>query len=126
MGPTLVVNSGSHGKFLSRLDLDVQGGRIRAWRYRLIPVLSKLLPEDPDMARLVREMRAPHEARLGERLAVSESLLYRRGNFNGPFDELILDALLRRADAQVAFSPGFGGLPRPRAGGRWKTYAHTG
>src|SRR5262245_32044450 len=107
VGPTLVINSGSHGKFLSRLALDVGGGRIRAWRYRLIPVLSKVLPEDPDMARLIREMRAPYEGRLGERLAVSESLLYRRGNFNGPFDELILDALLKRADAQVGFSPGF-------------------
>ena len=107
VGRTLVVNSGSHGKFLSRLDLDVRGGRVVAWRYRLIPVLSKLLPEDPDMARLIREVRAPHEARLGERLAVSESLLYRRGNFNGTFDELILDALLKQADAQVAFSPGF-------------------
>jgi sulfur-oxidizing protein SoxB len=107
VGKTLVVNSGSHGKFLSRLDLDVRGGRIAAHRYRLIPVLATFLPEDPDMAALIREIRAPHEARLAERLAVSESLLYRRGNFNGPFDEVILDALLKRADAEVALSPGF-------------------
>ncbi|OLC16848.1 MAG: thiosulfohydrolase SoxB [Candidatus Rokubacteria bacterium 13_1_40CM_69_27] len=107
VGRTLVVNSGSHGKFLSRLDLDVRGGRIADSRYRLIPVLSKALPEDSPMARLIHDIRAPHEARLSERLAVSESLLYRRGNFNGPFDEVILDALLGRADAQVAFSPGF-------------------
>src|SRR2546427_174001 len=104
---TLVVNSGSHGKFLSRLDLDVRSGRIVASRYRLIPVLTRLLPEDPAMARLIREVRGPHEAKLTERLAVSESLLYRRRNFNGPFDEVILDALLKRADAEVAFSPGF-------------------
>ncbi|PYN99072.1 MAG: thiosulfohydrolase SoxB [Candidatus Rokuibacteriota bacterium] len=107
VGRTLVVNSGSHGKFLSRLDLDVRSGRIAASRYRLIPVLSRLLPEDPAMAQLIREVRGPHEAKLGERLAVSESLLYRRGNFNGPFDEVILDALLKRADAEIAFSPGF-------------------
>src|SRR5882724_9231919 len=107
VGKTLVVNSGSHGKFLSRLDLDVQRGRVRAYRYRLMPVLAQDVPADPDMARLIDEIRRPHAARLGERLAVSESLLYRRGNFNGPFDELILDALLRRADAQIAFSPGF-------------------
>jgi sulfur-oxidizing protein SoxB len=107
VGRTLVVNSGSHGKFLSRLDLDVRGGRVVAHRYRLLPVLSGTVPADPDMERLIREVRAPHEARLGERLAVSESLLYRRGNFNGTFDELILDALLKRADAEVAFSPGF-------------------
>src|SRR5882672_2861860 len=107
VGRTLVVNSGSHGKFLSRLDLDVQRKRVAGHRYRLLPVLSQALPEDPDMARLIEEIRRPHEAVLGERLAVSETLLYRRGNFNGTFDEVILDALLRRADAQIGFSPGF-------------------
>jgi len=107
VGRTLVVNSGSHGKFLSRLDLDVRPGRVAGWRYRLLPVLSRVVPEDPDMARLVSELRRPYEAKLAEPLAVSESLLWRRGNFNGPFDELILDALLKRFDAQVAFSPGF-------------------
>ncbi len=107
VGGTLVVNSGSHGKFLSRLDLDVQRGRVRAYRYRLLPVLAQEVPADPDMARLIEEIRQPYEAKLSERLAVSETLLYRRGNFNGTFDELLLDALLRGADAQIAFSPGF-------------------
>jgi sulfur-oxidizing protein SoxB len=107
VGKTLVVNSGSHGKFLSRLDLDVRGHRVAAYRYRLLPVLARDIPEDPEMAKLIAEIRGPHEAKLGEALAVSESLLWRRGNFNGTFDELILDALLKRADAEVAFSPGF-------------------
>jgi S-sulfosulfanyl-L-cysteine sulfohydrolase len=107
VGRTLVVNSGAHGKFLSRLDLDVQHRRVLAYRYRLLPVLAQDVPEDPDMAQTIAEIRRPHEEQLGERLAVSESLLYRRGNFNGTFDELILDALLRRGDAQIAFSPGF-------------------
>ena len=107
VGRTLVINSGAHGKFLSRLDLDVRGGQVKARRYKLIPVLSRHLPEDAEMARLIREIRAPYQSRLGERLAVSESLLYRRGHFNGSFDEIILDALLKRFDAEVAFSPGF-------------------
>jgi sulfur-oxidizing protein SoxB len=107
VGRTLVVNSGSHGKFLSRLDLDVREGRVAGYRYRLIPVLARAIPADPGMAALIRALRAPYETRLGERLAVSGSLLYRRGNFNGPFDEVILDALLKQADAEVAFSPGF-------------------
>jgi S-sulfosulfanyl-L-cysteine sulfohydrolase len=107
VGRTLVVNSGSHGKFLSRLDLDVRGQRVAGYRYRLLPVLAKDLAEDPEMAKLIAEVRAPHETKLGEPLAVSESLLWRRGNFNGAFDEVILDALLARADAEVAFSPGF-------------------
>jgi sulfur-oxidizing protein SoxB len=107
VGRTLVINSGAHGKFLSRLDLDVRDGQVKAHRYKLMPVLSRYIPEDPAMAQLIREIRAPHESKLAERLAVSESLLYRRGNFNGSFDEIILDALLARFDAEVAFSPGF-------------------
>lgn len=107
IGRTVVINSGAHGKFLSRLDLDVRGGGIVDYRYKLIPVLSRHVAEDPDMAALIRRIRSAHETRLAEALAVSESLLYRRGSFNGTFDEIILDALLKRADAQVAFSPGF-------------------
>lgn len=107
VGKTLVLQSGSHGKYLSRLDLDVRNRRIEGFRYKLIPVLSKYIPEDPAMAAVIRTIRAPHEAKLREPLAVSESLLYRRGNFNGTFDEIILDALLKHYDAEVAFSPGF-------------------
>lgn len=107
VGRTLVVNSGAHGKFVSRLDLDVGGGRVRAHRYKLMPVLSNDVPADPAMAQLIRDIRAPWASRLDETLAVSESLLYRRGNFNGTFDEIVLDALLKRGDAEVAFSPGF-------------------
>ncbi len=107
VGNTLVVNSGAFGKFLSRLDLDVRGKRVADYRYKLIPVLSQFIPADPDMAALIEKVRAPYAAKLGEKLAVSESLLYRRGNFNGSFDEVVLDALLKHYDAQVAFSPGF-------------------
>src|SRR5207237_10095602 len=97
VGRPLVVSWGSHGKFLSRLDLDLRGGRVTAHRYRLLPVLSGALAPDPDMARLIAEIRGPHEAKLAETLAVSASLLYRRGNFNGTFDAVMLDALLTRA-----------------------------
>jgi len=107
VGETLVINSGAHGKFLSRLDLDVRGGRVMDHRYKLIPVLSQHIPADPEMEALIKRVRAPFEAKLGEKLAVSESLLYRRGNFNGTFDEIVLEALLKHYDAQVAFSPGF-------------------
>ncbi len=107
VGKTVVINSGAHGKFLSRLDLDVRGGGVAGYRYKLIPVLSKNVPEDSEMAALIRKVRGPHEASLGETLAMSDTLLFRRGNFNGSFDEIILDALLKKADAQVAFSPGF-------------------
>jgi len=107
VGNTLVVNSGAHGKFLSRLDLDVRNGRVADWRYKLLPVLSAFVPEDPSMAALIREIRAPYEAKLAERLAVADTVLYRRGNFNGSFDEIVLDAMLKHHDAQIAFSPGF-------------------
>ena len=107
VGKTIVINSGSHGKFLSRLDLDVRDGRVAGYRYKLLPILSHDLPEDQEMALLIEDIRGPHAAKLSETLAVSETLLYRRGTFNGTFDEIILDALLKQADAEVAFSPGF-------------------
>lgn len=107
VGQTLVLQSGSHGKYLSRLDLDVRDKKIQAHRFKLIPVLAGHIPADPDMARLIEKIRAPHEKKLKEVLAVSESVLYRRGNFNGTFDEVLMDALLKRFDAEVAFSPGF-------------------
>jgi len=107
VGNTLVINSGAYGKFLSRLDLDVKGGKIAGYRYKLLPVLSSDIPADAEMAALIGNIRAPHQSRLAERLAVSEGLLYRRGNFNGSFDEVILEAMLKHYDAQVVFSPGF-------------------
>jgi len=106
-GQTLVANSGSNTKFLSVLDLDVKGGKVADFRYRLLPVFANLLPADAEMDALIRRVRAPHAARLDEKLATTEGLLYRRGNFNGTFDQLILDAMLEVQGAEIAFSPGF-------------------
>ena len=107
LGTTLVTNAGSNGKFLAVLDLDVRGGRLRGYQYRLLPVFSDLLEPDRDMAALIRKLRAPFENRLNEKLAVTEALLYRRGNFTGTFDQVILDALMEVKGAEIAFSPGF-------------------
>jgi sulfur-oxidizing protein SoxB len=106
-GRTIVTNAGCNGKFLGVLDLDVRGGRLAGYRYKLLPVFAELLPADAQMQALVKRVRAPYEARLGEVLAVTEGTLYRRGNFNGSGDQLLLDALLEVQDAQIAFSPGF-------------------
>ena len=106
-GRTLVTNAGSNGKFVGVLDLDVKDGRIVEHRYRLLPVFSNLLPPDAAMQSLIDKVRAPFAARLAEPLAVTDTLLYRRGNFNGSWDQLICDALIAVQDAQVAFSPGF-------------------
>jgi S-sulfosulfanyl-L-cysteine sulfohydrolase len=107
VGKTLVTNAGSNGKFLGVLDMDVKGGEVAAYRYRLLPVFSNLLAADAAMARYIAGTRAPHESKLQEKLAVTEGLLYRRGNFNGTWDQLILDALMAVNGAEVAFSPGF-------------------
>ena len=106
-GQTLVMNSGCNGKFLSVLDFDVRDGKVRDYRYRLLPVFSNLLAADKDMVAHIEKVRAPFAAKLNEKLAVTEGLLYRRGNFNGAWDQLILDALLDVKGAQIAFSPGF-------------------
>ena len=107
VGKTLVTNAGSHGKFIGVLDLQVDAGGVRDYRYRLLPVFANLLRADADMAAYIAQVRAPHAAKLAEKLAVSEGLLYRRGNFNGTMDELILRALLEQKEAEIALSPGF-------------------
>jgi sulfur-oxidizing protein SoxB len=107
VGKTLVTNAGSNGKFLAVLDLKVTGQGVEDYRYRLLPVFSNLLPEDPAMASHIRRSREPFLSRLEEKLAVTEGLLYRRGNFNGTWDELILQAMLAEKGAEIAFSPGF-------------------
>ena len=106
-GTTLVTNAGCNGKFLAVLDLDVKRKQVVGYQYRLLPVFSLLLEADADMSELIARVRAPFEQKLAEELAISEGLLYRRGNFNGTFDEIILDALREVGGAQIAFSPGF-------------------
>lgn len=106
-GKTLVTNAGSSGKFLGVMDFDVRDGKVADFRYRLLPVFANLLPADPDMAAFIDKVRAPFLEKLGEPLAVTEGLLYRRGNFNGSWDQLIVDALIAEKDAELAFSPGF-------------------
>jgi len=106
-GQTLVTNAGSNGKFLGVLDFDVRNGKISDFRYKLLPVFSNLLPADTEMAALIDKVRAPYKDKLNEKLAVSEGLLYRRGNFNGSWDQLILDAIMEVQGADIGFSPGF-------------------
>jgi sulfur-oxidizing protein SoxB len=106
-GMTLVTNAGSNGKFLGVLDFDVRDGRIRDWSYRLLPVFAELLPADPAMSDLIARIRAPFAEQLAEPLAMTDDLLYRRGNFNGSVDQLICEALMDELDAPIALSPGF-------------------
>jgi len=106
-GKTLVTNAGSNGKFLAVLDLDIGEGKINDFRYRLLPVFSNLLPADAAMQAYIDEVRKPFADKLNEPLAVTETLLYRRGNFNGTFDQVICDAMRAVGGAEIALSPGF-------------------
>ena len=106
-GVTLVTNAGSNTKFLGVLDFDVKGGKVTDYRYKLLPVFANMLPADRDMAAFIDKVRAPYKAKLEETLAITDGLLYRRGNFNGSFDQLIVDALMDVKGADLAFSPGF-------------------
>lgn len=107
VGRTHIIASGSHGKFTSRIDLDVSGGEVRELRHKLIPIFSDVIAPDPDMAALIEAERAPFNVELEEVLGQTESLLFRRGNFNGTWDDLICDALLSEREAEIALSPGF-------------------
>lgn len=104
---TLVINSGSNGKFLAVLDFDVRGGKVQGHQFHMLPIFSNLLPADPEMSKLIDDVRAPYLDEMNEVLGVTDELLYRRGNFNGTFDQVILDAMLAVQDAEIAFSPGF-------------------
>ncbi|VAX09384.1 Sulfur oxidation protein SoxB [hydrothermal vent metagenome] len=106
-GKTLVTNAGSNGKFLGVMQFDVRNGKVQGFDYKLLPVFSNLLEPDVEMANYIEEMRKPYLKTLREELAVTDSLLYRRGNFNGTFDQVICDALREVGGAQIALSPGF-------------------
>ncbi len=106
-GVTLVTNAGSNGKFLAVLDLELGKGRVKDVRYRLLPVFSELLKPDAAMQALIDRLREPHAAPWGEKIAIADHLLYRRGNFFGTVDQMICDALRDELNAEIALSPGF-------------------
>ncbi len=107
VGNTLLIASGSNGKFVSRLDLDVRDGEMKGFRHKLIPVFSDVIAPDAQVAAVIDEQRAPFEAELSEVIGHTDSLLYRRGNFNGTWDDLICNALIDEREADIALSPGF-------------------
>ena len=103
---TFIIASGSNGKFVSRVDLDVNGGALKGIRHKLIPVFSDVITPDPAITKLIDAVRSPYEAEMAEVIGKTDSLLYRRGNFNGSWDDLICDALMSERDADIAMSPG--------------------
>lgn len=106
VGDTIIVASGSNGKFVSRVDLDIRDGRMMGYRTKLIPIFSDVITPDAEMSSLIDAQRAPYAAELSEVIGQTDSLLYRRGNFNGTWDDLICDALLSEREAEIALSPG--------------------
>ncbi|EEB69750.1 thiosulfohydrolase SoxB [Phaeobacter italicus] len=106
VGKTHIIASGSNGKFVSRVDLDVRDSQLRGLRHKLIPVFADVIAPDPVISKLIDEQRAPYEAELAEVIGQTDELLYRRGNFNGTWDDLICDALLSEREADIALSPG--------------------
>jgi sulfur-oxidizing protein SoxB len=106
VGKTHIIASGSNGKFVSRVDLDVRDGQMMGLKHKLIPIFSDVIAPDPVISKLIDEQRAPYKAELEEVIGQTDSLLYRRGNFNGTWDDLICDALLSEREADIAMSPG--------------------
>jgi len=106
VGETILIASGSNGKFVSRVDLDVRDGRMMGFRHKLIPIFADVITPDPEISALIDEQRAPYLDQLTEVIGQTDSLLYRRGNFNGSWDDLICDALISEREADIAMSPG--------------------
>ena len=103
---TIIVASGSNGKFVSRVDVDVRDGQMLGFRHKLIPIFSDVIAPDPRMTELINKERAPYIDQLSEIIGRSDSLLYRRGNFNGTWDDLICQALIEEREADISMSPG--------------------
>lgn len=127
VGDTVLVGSGSHGKFVSRLDIAIKDGKVSDIRFKLMPVFSDAIAPDADMAALISKARAPFAADLAKEIGRTDSLLYRRGNFNGTFDDLICDAMLEQRDAEIALSPGFrwGGTLLPGDAITWEAITNA-
>lgn len=106
-GTTYVCNAGSNGKFINVLDLDIQNGKIKDFKFTLLPIFSDLIPEDKDMKKYIEDARLPFLKELTREIATTEMTLFRRGNFNGSWDQIICDALLEVKEAQISLSPGF-------------------
>jgi sulfur-oxidizing protein SoxB len=106
-GQTIVTNAGSNGKFLGVIDFEIKSKKVTDFRYKLLPVFSEVLAADLPMAALINKLRRPYSLQLQQRLAITEGLLYRRGNFGGTGDQLIINALMQTQDAEIVFSPGF-------------------
>ncbi|WP_371420834.1 thiosulfohydrolase SoxB [Tardiphaga sp.] len=107
VGDTVLVATGSHGKFVSRLDIDVKDKKVAGVRFKLMPVFSDAIKPDASMTALIEKVRAPFAKDLAQVVGKTDSLLYRRGNFNGTFDDLICNAMLSERDTEIALSPGF-------------------
>ena len=104
---TLLLSSGSHGKYLGRIDLKVKNGKVVDTSSNLIPVFSDIIPPDPDMTKLINKIRAPYQSECNRVIGETETLLYRRGNFNGSWDDVICDTIIRERDTEISLSPGF-------------------
>ena len=127
VGDTVLVASGSHGKFVSRLDIKVDGGKVADIRFKPMPVFADAIVPDPEMAKLVEKLREPYAKDLARVVGKTDSLLYRRGNFNGTFDDLICDAMLKQRDTEIALSPGFrwGGTLLPEQSITWEAITNA-
>ena len=104
---TLILSSGSHGKYLGRIDLKVEGGKVVDYSSNLIPIFSEVIEPDPEMTALISKVRAPYEDECNRIIGEAETLLYRRGNFGGPWDNVICDAIIQNRDTEISLSPGF-------------------
>jgi sulfur-oxidizing protein SoxB len=85
----------------------VQGGAVRDFRYKLMPLFADVIDPDAAMHAAIEKARAPFLAELMREVGRTEELLYRRGTFNGTLDDMICAALIEQRDAEIALSPGF-------------------
>ena len=105
-GKTLVIQSGCHGSFLGRLDLEIEGGRVVDYRHQLIEVEGNIKP-DPIIDDLVRQALAPFQDELSTVVGKTATALNRATTLETTMDNFLLQSLLESTGAQMAFSNGW-------------------
>ncbi|NLD72906.1 MAG: bifunctional metallophosphatase/5'-nucleotidase [Chloroflexi bacterium] len=109
----IIIQSGCHGSFLGRLDLQLEGGKVVDWRHALITVTEDL-PEDPVVRERVEAALATDRSDLAEQVGETRTPLHRYTVLEAPMDNLLLQALQSETGAEVAFSNGWRyGAPIP-------------
>ena len=104
---TVILIAGSHGKYVGRLDIEMDKGKVKDYEFKLMPVASSLIPADKAGDDLIAKWYKPYDKELNEVLGTTKGLLYKRDTFYSTFDALIGKAIQEEMKSDIVFTPGY-------------------